>query len=1323
VITYTYANLQDARKTRRYVTSRTESLNGVSSTWNFSVTVQGISDYNADVYTATVTYPPVGNPPVANQSVFVSSEAGISDAKIYAGSAQGTPLREYQIGIVTDSDPYADDACYNEGGNIVPPLVPQAVGQRVAFITTILENGLQSQKQFDYETFTYVYHPNHCTFKLAGQDSNVAVTYTTSRGNVSEIREYDWGQGAPGPLIRRTDKTYLHNSNSNYLSRNIVDKVLQETVYDNTTNTCKGVSQPCAQTQYEFDNYVAGQNALISTSSNQAPQHDYPNYPSTFIYRGNATRVKKWRNTDGALLATTYTYDDLGNIRAVQDPLGYTASYSYTDSWANTYCPPSSGSGQAYVTQFTNPLSQQVRFKYFPCTGLTQSRQDQNDMNAARVGTTYTFDLLGRITQRNLPDGGQVATAYADVPPVSSTSTTKITSSLNLITTSKLDSLGRPIQSQLNSDPDPAGVIYTDSTYDALGRKSTLSNPHRSASLPTDGITTSVYDALNRVTMIIPPDGTRSANNVSTIYSGNCTTVTDEAGKNRKSCSDGLGRLTQVFEDPAGLNYETDYTYDALNNLLTVNQKGGSTNSANWRTRTFTYNSLSQLLTAANPESGTVSYTYDDNGNLQTKKDARTITITYSYDPLNRLTGKTYSNGDPPVSYTYDQSSCLGLTVCDNIGKRTGMIDAAGSEAWSFGVANPAQVDQRTITSSPSNISKTTTYTYNLDGSHATIAYPSGRVITYTVAASGTNTAGRMASAVDSTGPINYATSALYSPAGALSSFTNGGSIVSTLYYNDRLQPCRISVKSSGTAPAACTDTATGNILDFNYNFSLGASDNGNLMGITNNRDTTRSQNFLYDSLNRVSVGETTSTFATSSAHCWEEQFSYDPWGNLSAIGGASPAYTGCTQEALSVTPATNNQISGFCYDAAGNLLAQSAPPCPFPTYAYNAENQMTTSMGVTYLYDGDGKRVKKSTGKLYWFGMGSDPLDETDAAGNTNNVSFNEFIFFGGKRIARRDSSNNIVYYFADHLGTARIIANSSGTILDESDFYPFGDERAMTSSSGNNYKFTGKERDPESGLDNFTARYMTSSMGRFVSADPITVTPGRMADPQQLNLYSYVKNNPLAFTDPTGMIIDTSDLSDKDKKLWQKVVDLANQQDANGNYVNATLHDAYSRLDGDSRVFKIEDDKSLGQSEAGRFEITKFNGPNDFSEAKVELNFGAIKGISSTTKGDFDSSFNKYEGLFGKNGFINRLAETFGHEAGGHGLFALQDPAFAVYTQKLLNDVTPAILAANRARTPLPPDLQQKVQQKDLVLIPSERFAQQQEKIVNGELRATHP
>lgn len=66
----------------------------------------------------------------------------------------------------------------------------------------------------------------------------------------------------------------------------------------------------------------------------------------------------------------------------------------------------------------------------------------------------------------------------------------------------------------------------------------------------------------------------------------------------------------------------------------------------------------------------------------------------------------------------------------------------------------------------------------------------------------------------------------------------------------------------------------------------------------------------------------------------------------------------------------------------------------------------------------------------------------------------------------------------------------------------------------------FTSKERDAESGNDYFGARYYGSTMGRFLSPDPIIITPSRMAEPQRFNLYSYAVNNPLHFIDPTGQV-----------------------------------------------------------------------------------------------------------------------------------------------------------------------------------------------------------
>ncbi len=256
------------------------------------------------------------------------------------------------------------------------------------------------------------------------------------------------------------------------------------------------------------------------------------------------------------------------------------------------------------------------------------------------------------------------------------------------------------------------------------------------------------------------------------------------------------------------------------------------------------------------------------------------------------------------------------------------------------------------------------------------------------------------------------------------------------------------------------------------------------------------------------------------------------------------PGYTGCSQESLSVSPTAKNQLLGYSYDAAGNMTYDGSY-----NYACNAEGQMTSAAGVTYAYDGDGKRVQKSSGKLYWYGMGSDTLDESDASGNITN----EYVFFGGKRIARRDvCSGNIFYYFADHLGTSRVVTNAAGTVLDDSDFYPFGGERAIVSSSGNTYKFTGKERDTESGLDNFGARYFGSNLGRFMSPDP-PLLDQHIADPQSWNLYSYARNNPLSYIDPTGNAVELlGDEEQRKKELEFLKKSLGNDNAAANLYIN---------------------------------------------------------------------------------------------------------------------------------------------------------------------------
>jgi RHS repeat-associated protein len=169
--------------------------------------------------------------------------------------------------------------------------------------------------------------------------------------------------------------------------------------------------------------------------------------------------------------------------------------------------------------------------------------------------------------------------------------------------------------------------------------------------------------------------------------------------------------------------------------------------------------------------------------------------------------------------------------------------------------------------------------------------------------------------------------------------------------------------------------------------------------------------------------------------------------------------------------------------------------------------------------YDGDGDRVQKSNGKIYWFGAGSQVLDESDASGNVTD----EYIYFGGKRIAHQVvSTNTLTYYVEDLLGSSRALATSTGTLCYDADFYPYGGEHDYINTCAQNYKFTGKERDPETNNDDFDARYYSSAYGRFLSADwsstPTPVPYANLTNPQTLNLYAMVSDNPESFADLDG-------------------------------------------------------------------------------------------------------------------------------------------------------------------------------------------------------------
>jgi RHS repeat-associated protein len=134
---------------------------------------------------------------------------------------------------------------------------------------------------------------------------------------------------------------------------------------------------------------------------------------------------------------------------------------------------------------------------------------------------------------------------------------------------------------------------------------------------------------------------------------------------------------------------------------------------------------------------------------------------------------------------------------------------------------------------------------------------------------------------------------------------------------------------------------------------------------------------------------------------------------------------------------------------------------------------------------------------------------------------------------VARRDGATGtggVFYYFSDHLKTASVITDAMGAIAAESDYYPWDGELQFVNNDSNDYKFTGKKRDIETGLDYFGARYYSNGLGRWISADwnaaPVPVPYADFHDPQSLNLYQFVGGNPASKADPDGHEIPTPEM-----------------------------------------------------------------------------------------------------------------------------------------------------------------------------------------------------
>ena len=554
----------------RAVSSRTlNDNNGDSYTWNYSWgTVAGNTISN------TVT--DAGGHDTVH--IFTALDAGCgfyeTRTQFYQGTGGSRKLLK-QVDTSYSSASYAVETIWGSGLGDVVPLTIQ---------TTIYPSGKINQIQKTYAPPTATGRP--------------------ISGNVASEKVYDWGAGAPGPLLRETDTVYQWQKDSAYLTAHLIDLpasvvVISPNSASNTKSACPingagGTASCMAETDYSYDEagYLTTPTPAINT------QHLAP--PNGV--RGNQTTVSRWLNTNNSSVSSHTNWYDTGEVYQQIDPLGHTTTHTYDAAYAGAYatktCSPATGS-------VAHCVSGTYDFNTGVLTSLTNenatAQASGNTAGDAAHTSNYTYDYMFRITSAQAPPDPANGSLRAQTSfnfsapntfPLSVQRTKSITSSLTDSATSFFDGLGRSYQSQHVL---PGGTSTVDTTFDDAHSQLIVTNPYFSTADPTYGSTTTLSDPLGRATQVTKQDGSIStvAYSVQTTVAanGDCVQTTDEAGKQRGACSDALGRLVEVDEPNSGTPVQVNYRATLLTDGNFVLENAAGTGV--WSTGTYGTNASS----------------------------------------------------------------------------------------------------------------------------------------------------------------------------------------------------------------------------------------------------------------------------------------------------------------------------------------------------------------------------------------------------------------------------------------------------------------------------------------------------------------------------------------------------------------------------------------------------------------------------------------------------------------------------------------------------------------------------------------------------------